>query len=227
LPTYSRVLRPGDYDFLDPELGFLYGMNAHLSPCPPDVPHPNRYWEYALALRCALRSGAGTFLDVGGGGGLLSPAAARCGLEVTQIDPGHFGPLVAAQAARVGRPMAFRQCYLHEHSPEEYDVVASVSVIEHTPDDVAFLEELLRRTRVGGLIVLTTDFHPSGQPRVTGHLRTYNEARLEELVRPFGTDWDLGRLGTVSWWPHPPDWSGFTPEVCDYTFASLVLQREL
>ena len=218
--TYSKTFRPADYERLDPELGFLHGLNAHLAgKASPAVAHPHRFWEYALALRCCLRRGADTVLDVGGGGSLFSPAAARCGLEVTQIDPGDFGPLVASQAAAVLRPIHYERSGLLEWRRGMYDVVACLSVVEHVPDDQEshFLKALLDHVWVGGVLVLTTDFHPSGRPLVEGHLRTYNAEGMEALA---------GALAPrARSWPLSPIWSYFGKHVYVYNFASLVVRR--
>jgi hypothetical protein len=223
LPTYSKLLNPADFNLLDPELGFLYGMKAHLAPAPPGIPHPSCFWEYALALRCCTRSDAQTVLDVGGGGGLFSPAAARCGADVTQIDPGDCAARVAAQGALIGQNIRFGNSDLQSWREGPYDVVACLSVIEHVGDDFGFADRLLGKVRPGGLLVLTADFHPTGKRLVGGHLRTYSESSLRALMAL------LGRLGrpydAVGCWRGEPDWSHFSPWVYDYTFASLVLRR--
>lgn len=182
--------------------------------------HPHRRWEYGMAL-AALRSiDARTVLDVGGGGSIFAPAAAWINSDVTIVDPGECKAWVAAQSARIGKPLKYiQQEFTPDSVDSQFDCVTCLSVIEHVENDEQFVIDMARKVTPGGLLILTTDFHPSGQPQCDGHLRTYNAqdmAHLRNLLTARGFI-DHG------WWP---EYSGYTPEVNGYTFASLVMRRQ-
>lgn len=158
-------------------------------------------------------------LDAGGGAGLFAAGAAKCGLDVTHLEVGQFLPIIAAQGAVIGRSIYCVQSSLEEHRGGPYDLVACLSVIEHVGDDHVFFEAALALVEMGGVLVLTTDFHPGRERKCDGHLRTYNEASLYDLL-------ERGRRLGFSPWHGLPDWSHFGHHVYDYTFASLVLRRE-
>ena len=88
-----------------------------------------------------------------------------------------------------------------------FDVVVCLSTLEHvglgwyTPGDAAtddrVLAEAARVLRPGGTLLLTTPF---GKPTVTPVHRVYDQARLEELLRPFRvTEWSYGVRDGETW----------------------------
>lgn len=178
--------------------------------------HPLRAWEYGLALDALKANGCRSVLDVGGGGSAFAPAAATMGMEVTQVDPGDCSAWVSAQAERIRKPLPYHQAEVMTFEGGQlYDAVTCLSVLEHVEDDGAFFARLQRFLRPGGLLILTVDFWPDGKPQVDGHLRTYNVARLSQLI-DLAPGFEL--LG-------PPDYADRGAHVYGYTFASLVLRK--
>ena len=107
---------------------------------------------------------------------------------------------------------------------ESYDVVFSVSVLEHVPDDEAFVSDIASLIKSGGYAVLTCDFRPSykaGDPKPQSDWRLYTEADLRDRLLPKMTGCRL--VDEPSWQCATPD---FHWENCTYTFASLVVQKE-
>ena len=111
-----------------------------------------------IAARATL---AGTrVLDVGCGGGLLTEALARAGAEVTGIDmaPGmiEVARLHAAEnALRIDYRMAAAE-ELAQATPEAFDIVACMEMLEHVPDPAAMTATLARLLRPGGALFIST-----------------------------------------------------------------------
>ncbi len=150
-----------------------------------DLSHP-RFRAYLLEvgdqrIRAIERAGArrpGTLLDVGCGQGELLEAARARGWTVQGVEP-----LAAAAEVARGRGFDVLTATLAESGlPERaYDVVSAFHVLEHVPDAPAFLAELARWVRPGGLVVVESPNWDSVLRRASGagwmHLRP-----LEHLV---------------------------------------------
>lgn len=78
--------------------------------------------------------------------------------------------------------------------PGSYDAIISVEVIEHVDDDAAFVKNMSRTIRPGGVAILTT---PNGDrnPVPSGdHKRHYRRDQLEELLT---TSFDHVQVGYI------------------------------
>jgi SAM-dependent methyltransferase len=76
---------------------------------------------------------------------------------------------------------------------ESFDLVTCLDVVEHTPDDVRSLRELLRVTRPGGWLVATVpayQFLWSSHDEANEHYRRYRRSQLAEAGRRAG--WEPG-----------------------------------
>jgi 2-polyprenyl-3-methyl-5-hydroxy-6-metoxy-1,4-benzoquinol methylase len=153
-----------------------------------DTAHPRfqAFMAQVCARRCAFiesletRSHPPSLLDVGCGGGELLRAAVARGWRAAGAEP----MPEAAELARSRAPGAdirtgaASQAGFAERS---FDVVCAFHVLEHMPDTRAFLRELARFARPGGLVVVETPNYASRLRRVRGrrwlHLRP-----LEHLV---------------------------------------------
>lgn len=98
-------------------------------------------------------------LDVGCGGGLVAEPLTRLGGNVTAIDPARKNIEAARlHADAAGLEIDYRAS-MAEHLAEEtltFDLVTCLEVIEHVPDQRAFVQTLSSLVRPGGLIVLST-----------------------------------------------------------------------
>eukprot|EP00752_Nemacystus_decipiens_P009331 g8339.t1 len=100
-------------------------------------------------------------LDVGCGGGLLSESLARLGAKVFGVDPSPENVAVASAHAK-GDPLTRTIRYEAttaeelESRGEQFDLVASLEVIEHVENPADFVSSLANLTRAGGMLTMST-----------------------------------------------------------------------
>jgi 2-polyprenyl-3-methyl-5-hydroxy-6-metoxy-1,4-benzoquinol methylase len=229
LPTLSKTLDPADYAHFPDELARIGHakniFNMHLY----EAGHPHRDWEYSIALAALGPREAipgKRVIDLGGGPSFLGGIIAWGGAEVIVNDisdykdkqeeiarratdpansavPGGSLRFIQGDAARLWRT-------------DHFDAVLCISVIEHVEKDEELFQHLCEMVLPGGVLVLTTDFHHSGQAQLTAHNRCYNGEMLNKwaatpgFVSEGGTDY-ADRGGNI---------------FEKYNFASLVLRRK-
>jgi len=220
IETFSKTLSTLDYEKFDE---FIHISNIHdllnKSKIPMRFEHPHRKWEYGMALKALRNNNTKTVLDIGGGGSVFAPACSWIDMEVTQVDPGNVGTWIEKQSKAINKPLNFIQKDFFEYNEnKQFDAVTCLSVIEHVPHDREFFSKLLSYVKVGGLLVLTTDFHPTGKAQVSGHLRTYNEQSMQDFI-------NQAKGLNFSMYEGEADYSDFKVEVNSYTFCSLVMKR--
>ncbi|PWN28804.1 ubiquinone biosynthesis O-methyltransferase [Jaminaea rosea] len=133
-------------------------------------------------------------LDVGCGGGLLSESLARLGANVHGIDATstNIGIALAhasrdpslSQSPNLTYTHTTAESLLPQHQ-EQYDVVASVEVLEHVSNPAAFLRSLDALLKPGGHLLLSTI-----NRNVLSWVLTIGVAeKLSRLVSPGTHDW--------------------------------------
>jgi len=137
--------------------------------------------EHLARYRNACQAGvSGRIFDIASGSGFGSAflRAQRCQVVAVDLDAEAVTKSLSATstAQASGQHLPFRS--------ETFDSIVSIETIEHLPDPEAFLDELHRVLRPGGLVVLTTPnalyTRPvNGIPANPFHLREYT---LEEFV---------------------------------------------
>jgi 2-polyprenyl-6-hydroxyphenyl methylase/3-demethylubiquinone-9 3-methyltransferase len=98
-------------------------------------------------------------LDVGCGGGLICEPLARLGGGVMGLDPAIENVEAARRhAAGAGLEIDYRAGRVEELEGEgrTFDVVVCLEVVEHVPDQAAFLKACAALVRPGGLMLLST-----------------------------------------------------------------------
>lgn len=99
-------------------------------------------------------------LDVGCGGGILAEAMAKAGATVTGIDLAEK-PLKVAMLHRLesGAQVEYRHVAaetLAEESPEAFDVVTCMEMLEHVPDPASVVRACAKLVRPGGWVFFST-----------------------------------------------------------------------
>lgn len=227
LTTLSKSFDPGDYGHLGDEISRVWHARNMFDGLY-NWDHEHRLWEYSICLAAAGDRSAlagKRCLDVGGGYSVLAGLLVWHGAHVTEAEVSdHRGQqeemarrgASSTWGATPGGSFRFVQEDFTLGLPgETFDLVTCVSVIEHTGDDEAFFRALTSAVAPGGRLVLTTDFHPSGERRTTAHSRCYNGQALERLTAlapGFVSDGGL-------------DYADRGGHVFGYNFASLVLRR--
>lgn len=191
--------------------------------------HEARRWEYALALtaigawKIATGLAPATSTPVADVGGAGSPFWRMVGERVHVIDPDGDGVQGRTLAEYLGLG----------HDARLFPIVTCLSVIEHVPpaDLPAFLYHLTCLTQPGGLLVLTCDTCGCGgstfhEPTADPH--HFHWMRQQIITRPllFAIAQQLAAhgfeyFGGIDY----PIARARTPQVYDYTFASIVMQK--
>ena len=219
MKTLSKTLQQTDYKDFDEHQHVLNIRNSLRSYT--RYEHQHRKWEYGIALKALRDNNTQTVLDVGGSGSVFAPAAVYLYMYVTQIDPASMEQHVDNQSREIDKPLPYiKQDFLEWKSNTKYDAVISLSVLEHIPveREKEFFIKMMQYVKVGGLVILTVDFHPSGQIQNAGHFRTYNIESLNKIIK-------LAKETGFEYFGGKPDYSNFDVNVNTYTFASLVMRR--
>lgn len=95
-------------------------------------------------------------LDVGCGGGIVCEPLARMGAKVTGIDAGAENIVAAkAHAAQSGLSITYKASTAEDFKGQ-FDVVLALEIIEHVDDPALFVQSLVRLTKPGGKIIIST-----------------------------------------------------------------------
>ena len=224
---YSKTLQSSTPDI--PNGQHLRDIIQRLEGIPYRLDHPHRLWEYGVVLTALQATETRTVLVIGGGSSLFAPAAALLGMEIMQVDIKACADWAAKQEERLNISLPYTTQDFFEYSTEEkFDAVVSISVIEHTSADASltrstdeldvakrmlFFERMLDLVNPGGLVAITTDFHPTKAGNIKfgdAEILALYEAAQERGFDWFGDGYDYTYAGEF---------------VNYYTFASMVLRR--
>lgn len=132
-------------------------------------------------------------LDYGGGAGYMAIPMAAAGAHVTIVDAEANGLRTAEHYART-RNLEDRVATIHaDHVPDackngQYDAIMAKDIVEHIEDDQAFLEDLGKCLKPGGMLLLSTQNSFSLNYLIEG---AYNKYRVGN---PNWCGWDQTHL---------------------------------
>lgn len=110
--------------------------------------------EFVLSL---MEIKGKNILDVGCGGGIASESLAMCGGNVTAIDASKQAIDCAMQHAKKGGLKIDYQNIPIENFPQKtFDIVFANDIIEHVENPSLFLQEIGKRVKENGLLVVST-----------------------------------------------------------------------
>lgn len=203
---YTRSLHAADYGFL-PTVGDLHRFQDEMQRA--GVPHrewhPHRLWEYASMLQQLgdfdVRADA-EIVDVGAGASFFDPYLALTHPRLCEIDcmmyetAAEQEAMVEAQRRHynVSLPLynaSIENLYGRFH--EQFDVTMCISVIEHVNDHDAGFAELVRITKPGGYIFITSDYFRDvahWEQSISRHLQVtpYTKEYVLSLPERFGVE---------------------------------------
>lgn len=202
---------------------------------PPLSPHA---WLRYDAVERLLPADVRRVLEIGAGQGAMGSLLARR-YSYTGLEPDASSFAVAERRIGAGTVVPLDD---EGYSPAEpFDLVCAFEVLEHLEDDCGALERWQRFLRPGGWLLVSV---PAGRDRMAaadrhaGHVRRYDRADLEDVLRraglvdptvvaygfPLGYALEAGRnvlarrnLGDSTApertaasgrWLQPPDWAG-------------------
>lgn len=235
---YNRSLHPDDYSFLpcaaDLE-AFERSMTIH------DVPHrewhPHRLWEYASILQqledLKVPMNA-EMIDVGSGASFFDPYLAFKYPLLCCTDSMKYGDvseMVRKQRRAYGVALPLYDLTLEDMSPrwdigwggatDKFDVTMCISTIEHVDDHDAAMRELVRITKPGGFIFITSDYFrdlPQWEVSPSRHLQV--TPYMEEFVLGIPVKFGLEFVGETDF--------GYRGDfVHSYSFVNLCLRKPL
>jgi SAM-dependent methyltransferase len=135
----------------------------------------------SVVTRRLQRDGVHDVVDVGAGAGHLGTWLHRRAPDITYRFVERNERLAAALAVRFSEAQQETQT-----SVVDAPAVVMLDVVEHVPDDHAFLSSWVERLRPGGLLVVTVPALPSlfsAWDEAMGHYRRYTKRTLRAAVR--------------------------------------------
>lgn len=235
---YTRSLHPDDYEFLPDTMSLVEFQRQMVTwNVLHREWHPHRFWEYASILK-QLREldvpADAEMMDVGAGGSFFDPYVALRYPRLCLTDSMKYGDvthMVAAQRACYSVALPLYDLLLEDMSarPEigwggatdKFDVTMCISTIEHVDDHDAAMLELLRITKPGGLIFITSDYFrdaaqweasPSRHLQVTPYMKDFVLDLPNRIDADFVGETDLDYRGDF---------------VHSYSFVNIAMRKRM
>ena len=188
-------------------------INEMFTHCPAamarKIPRANVQQAFAFELIRALVPKSADLLCAGSHEDTASKSLVNLGYSVVEVDPVVNYDLGTFRAS----------------TTKKFDVVFSVSVIEHVQEDEVFVDDMCSLLKPGGYGVLTCDFSSEYKPGdrlpSSSSVRLYTEHDLSVRLRGVIESNHCSFLDT-------PDWSAapdFKCNGCLYSFATLVFKE--
>jgi len=228
---YNRSLCVSDYDFLTfvPDIRH-FQRDMERNGVPHREWHPHRMWEYGSMMQQLQDLGVGPtaeIVDVGAGASFFDPYLALLFPNLCEVDSMKYGDvtsMVEAQRAHysVALPLYDLLCEdLSSIPSDKFDVTMCISTIEHVDDHDAAFRELVRVTKPGQYIFITSDYFKSPEHweiSVSKHLQVtpYTKEYVLSLPERFGVEF----VGGV-------DLDYREDNVQNYSFCNICLRKPL
>lgn len=226
---YNRSLHSADYDFL-PHAEELRQFEGRMQAngVPRREWHPHRFWEYASIMQQLGDLGVpadAEIVDVGAGASFFDPYLALRYPRLCCTDSMKYGDvtdMVNAQRAYFGIDMPLYDLTLEDMPADwtnHFDVTMCISTIEHVDDHDTAFEELVRITKPGGYIFITSDYFKSvehWEVSISKHLQVtpYREEFVLDIPNRFGVEF----VG-------PTDLAYQGDFVHNYSFVNICLRK--
>jgi SAM-dependent methyltransferase len=234
---FTRSLHPDDYEFLQPYVDSIAAFQRVMAErgVPHREWHPHRMWEYASIMQQMLLLGVlndAEIIDVGAGASFFDPYLALIYPRLCCTDTEKYGDyswMVQKQREAYGVMLPLYDLSVEDMSAkpeigwggatEKFDVTMCISTIEHVDDHDKGFAELVRITKPGGLIFITSDYFRDlvqFEQSVSRHLQVtpYNEWFVLRLRDRFPVDFvgdtDLAYAGDF---------------VHNYSFCNIALRK--
>lgn len=141
-------------------------------------------YENVIALlkrSCDLKQSK--VLDVGCGDGVLTYLLRKEGVQASGLDYSHEA-IAFAQEKTKGLDIDYQQGSAYElpYDDNTFDAVVSSDVIEHLQDVNAYLDEIKRVVKPGGIIVLSTPIRYTEKPLDSMHVVEWFEGEYKEVI---------------------------------------------
>jgi 2-polyprenyl-3-methyl-5-hydroxy-6-metoxy-1,4-benzoquinol methylase len=229
----TKTVEEKDYDLianqakdLEATYEFLSTRGAKLDAW--NVSHIHRKWEWGMALKAfqdwmidVSKTDNPEILDVGSGDGLLGPTFAWAQLlSITELEP-RIECLHNRSFCNSLLKAKLNVLQNYDQLVSSYDVVFSISVMEHVQEDKEFLLKLASLINPKGLLFITTDVMPimPGQYHFD-NLRAHNYTMFD-ICTMIKT---LNDLGFELFEDTDLEFKG--AQVFDYSFASICMIKK-
>jgi SAM-dependent methyltransferase len=229
---FNRSLHPDDYGFLEPYVNPIRVFLAQMSAAgvPHREYHPHRFWEYGSVMQQleALNiPESAEIVDIGAGASFFDPYCTQKFHKLCCTDTEKYGDhswMVERQRefANVAMPLFADPV---ERMPDGwssvFDVVMCISTIEHVDDHDAAFGELVRITKPGGYVFITSDYFrdlEQFEQSISRHLQVtpYRKEYVLDLPNRFAVDF----VG-------PTDFDYRGDFVHNYSFCNVCLRKRL